>query len=94
MLKRLIQFLKNAGAKRESDTKRNGFMSYAAETHAIGHGLYHGLTSKSPTATELPDNKDVQAEPHYFKGAYVVGTLLQVVILLLVGNQLGLAGLL
>jgi len=70
----------DAGAKTESDSGRDGFMSYAAETHAIGHGLYEGLTSRRLSPATLPDNKDVQAEPQYYKGAYVLGTLLQVAI--------------
>lgn len=65
-----------------------GLLSYAAEHHAAQHGLYDGLRSKRPLPGELPDNEDVQAEPHYYKGAYLVGTVAH---LLLVG-AVGLGG--
>lgn len=77
MIKKIIKFIKSAGAVRESDSDRDGFMSYKSESHAIGHGLYDGLTTRRPYPKELPDNVDVQREPHYFKGAFVLGTLLQ-----------------
>jgi len=38
----------------------------------------------------MPTNADVQKEPHYYKGAYVVGTLLQMITAgLLAGKGLG-----
>lgn len=79
MLDRLRQFVRNAGTLGEENTDRDGFLSHSAETHAVGHGLFHGLTSRPWRArpATIPDNQDVQAEIHYFKGAYVVGTVLQ-----------------
>jgi hypothetical protein len=64
-------------APAEDDSERNGFLSYAAEWHAFSHGVFDGMRSPSPRPGELPDNPDVEAEPHYYKGAYVIGTLLQ-----------------
>ncbi|AGM11198.1 hypothetical protein M197_gp33 [Haloarcula hispanica tailed virus 2] len=66
---------------RESDTERDGFLSYAAEWHALTHGIYAGLRSRRPAPGPLPDNPDVEAEPHYYKGGYIIGTLLQVLVL-------------
>jgi len=64
----------------ESDTKRDGFLSYAAEWHAAAHGFYDGMRTWKARPDGLPDNADVQAEPHYYKGAYVAGTVLQAII--------------
>lgn len=38
----LINLVRTAGAYRESDTERDGFLSYAAETHSVGYGLAVG----------------------------------------------------
>lgn len=73
-------------APTEDGTERDGFASYAAEVHAIGHGLYDGMRYVRARPGELPDNSDVQAEPHYYKGAYVVGTLLQFALLVAVSK--------
>ena len=64
----------------EDDTKRDGVLSYSAEWHAAAHGAYDGMRSWKARPGELPDNPDVQAEPHYYKGAYVIGTVLQALI--------------
>ena len=79
-------------APRESDSDRDGFLSYSAEWHAFAIGWYDGMRTLKARPGELPDNKDVQAEPHYYKGAYVLGTLMQLLIVVLLGN--GLVGLL
>jgi hypothetical protein len=73
-------YIEDAGASTEQESERNGFASYAAEVHAIGHGLYDGMRDWRARPGDPPDNEDVQAEPHYYKGAYVVGTLLQALI--------------
>lgn len=74
---RLVQWVKDAGTKGESNTDGDGFLSHSAEVHAVGHGLYNGMKSWRARPKGLPDNPDVLAEPHYYKGAYVAGTLLQ-----------------
>lgn len=61
----------------ESDTARDGFLSYAAEWHAFTHGVYNGMKSWRARPKEIPENRDVQKEPHYYKGGYVLGTILQ-----------------
>jgi len=73
----------DGGATKESDTDRDGFLSYSAEIHALGLGLYDGMKTAKVKPTDMRDNPDVQKEPHYYAGAYVVGTILQ--FLLLVG---------
>ena len=39
-----VRLIKQAGAPSESATERDGFLSYAAETHAAGAGLGVGFT--------------------------------------------------
>jgi len=73
----------------EDGTERDGVLSYSAEWHALAHGAFDGMRTWRVRPTKLPDNPDVQAEPHYYKGAYVLGTLLQAV-LVLAGAALGL----
>jgi len=73
-------------APSEDDSDRDGFLSYAAEWHSLSHGLYDGLRS----IKTMPTNADVQKEPHYYKGAYVIGTLLQLLVgAFLAGTGLG-----
>lgn len=64
-------------APTEDDSDRDGLLSYSAEWHALSIGAYDGMKNWRLRPGELPDNDDVQKEPHYYKGAYVVGTLLQ-----------------
>lgn len=65
----------------ESETDRDGFLSYAAEWHAFTHGLFDSFRSVKPKAPSLPENEDVRAEPHYYKGGWLIGTLLHLVLL-------------
>lgn len=65
-------------AANESDDPYDGAFSYAAEGHAFTHGVYDGMKNWRVRPKQLPDNDDVQKEPHYYKGGYVIGTLLQV----------------
>lgn len=63
----------------EDATDRDGAFSYAAEYHAFTHGFYDAWKTSPRTlrAPELPDVVDVQREPHYYKGAFVLGSLTQ-----------------
>lgn len=74
----------------ESDTERDGFLSYSAEAHALSLGIYDGMKTWRVRPTELPDNDDVQKEPHYYTAGYVLGTLLQLAIVVGVGDAAGL----
>lgn len=73
-------------APREGDTDRDGLLSYSAEWHALAHGVYNGLSDSLRSVRPLPDNPDVEKEPHYYKGGYVIGTLLQVLLLVVAGG--------
>lgn len=73
----------------ESDTERDGFLSYAAEWHAFSLGFYDGMKSWRARPSDLPDNPDAEAEPHYYKGAYVLGTLVQLLVVVVTGSALG-----
>jgi len=42
LLARILAFLKAAGAATESDTERDGFLSYHAESHSLALGLSGG----------------------------------------------------
>lgn len=42
MIRRLLRYVRQAGAKEESDTERDGFLSHKAETHAAGVGVGAG----------------------------------------------------
>lgn len=70
----------------EDSTDRDGVLSYAAEWHAFTHGVYNSLARKRPhPPKELPDDPDIQAEPHYYKGGWIIGTLLHAVLVLALG---------
>jgi hypothetical protein len=73
----------------ESGTERDGFLSYSVEWHAFAHGVYAGLRKKRPKPKGLPENEDVQREPAYYKGGFVLGTLLQAA-LVIAGAAFGL----
>lgn len=60
-------------APTESDSERDGFLSYAGEWHAFTIGMYSGVTSVRGFRDTPPDNPDVEEEPHYYKGGYLVG---------------------
>jgi len=72
----------------EDGTERDGFLSYAAEWHALAHGVFNGMRSWKARPGALPDNEDVQKEPHYYKGGYVIGTLVQAAVVIGTGNVL------
>lgn len=65
----------------EDDGERDGFLSTRAEWHAFVIGLYRGLTRPDPRvddyAAVAERYDDAGAEPWYYKGGYVLGTLAQ-----------------
>lgn len=65
---------------KESGSDYDGVFSYAAEWHAFSHGVYDGLTTRPRrwSKHEKPDNKDVEKEPHYYKGGFVIGSVIQI----------------
>lgn len=74
-------------APSEDETEYDGFLSYAAEWHAFTHGVYKGVTTMPYRAPPEPDNPDVNKEPHYYRGGYVLGTLLQLGIIVFFGVE-------
>jgi hypothetical protein len=75
-------------AEEESDSERNGFLSYAAEWHSLSLGTFDGMKTWRVRPKEYPDVDDVQAEKWYYAGGYVLGTLLQLVVVVVTGNAL------
>lgn len=53
LMKRLVRFIERAGAEGEDDFEGNGFLSYHAETHAIGMGVAAGWWYGAEGTTEL-----------------------------------------
>jgi len=68
--------------------KLSEFLNTYAEIHAFVLGIYCGLTEWKGLDSETLNNPDVQKEPHYTRGGYIVGTLLRVAIILLIGREL------
>ena len=67
--------------KDESDSSYDGPLSTYKEWHAFTHGVYYGLTSKALVTPPEPKNEDVKKEPHYYRGGYIIGTLLQLLLI-------------
>lgn len=67
--------------KTEDGSDYDGPLSTHPEWHALSHGVYKGITTKPWQTPPEPDNEDVEAESHYYRGGYVIGTLVQVAIL-------------
>ena len=63
----------------------NEFCNTIPEVHSLIHGIYAGLTEWK--GTEIPNNPDVQEEPHYFKGGYILGTLMRWVAIVAIGKE-------
>lgn len=62
------------------------FCDTVPEVHAFVHGIYAGITEWR--GTDLPDNVDIRAEPHYFKGGYILGTLARWGAIIVIGNAM------
>lgn len=72
----------------EDDSDYDGVFSYAAEHHAFSIGFYEGLKDFKDwngLPDEMLDNPDVEKEPHYARGGYVIGSLVRVALYLTVG---------
>jgi len=65
----------------------DGFLSTRAEIHSLALGIYDGMKTWRVRPEEMRDNEDVEAEPHYYSGGYVVGTLLQLLVVVVTGSQ-------
>lgn len=62
----------------------NTFCDTVPELHSFVHGVYAGITEWK--GTDLPDNVDVQKEPHYFKGGYILGTVARWIAIIAIGH--------
>jgi len=65
------------------------FLSTTTEWHSLALGVYDGMKTWRVRPKEMRDNKDVENEPHYYAGGYVVGTLLQLLIVIVTGKAAG-----
>lgn len=79
-----VDMARDAGAASESDTERDGAFSYKSESHSFGNGVYVGLTTHPLQTPPVPEEgttarEDYDAERHYWRAGYIVGTLLQLV---------------
>lgn len=43
MIDEIVEWVREAGRSREKDSDRDGFLSYAHESHAVGYGLGLGF---------------------------------------------------
>jgi hypothetical protein len=68
---------------------RTGFLSTRAEIHSLALGTFDGMKTWRVRPKAMRDNDDVEAEPHYYAGGYVVGTGLQLLVCIVVGQQTG-----
>lgn len=59
-------------------------LSDTTEWHAFTWGVYRGVTTRPRKTPPIPDNSDVGDEPHYYRGGYIVGSVLQVIFLFVV----------
>lgn len=78
-----FSYLWEGGATEESDTKRDGFLSYSAEWHAAVSGFRKGLMGMKPTP-EQPDSKE---EKRYFNWFHTFGRLVSVAIAAVAGGS-------
>ena len=53
MLEEALRWVKSAGAVSESDSDRDGFLSYHAESHAAGMGIAAGWFATATGETQL-----------------------------------------
>lgn len=86
MSKKVLQFIREAGAASEEDTERDGFLSHDGETHGLVVGFYHGFIDFRDWRG-LPDDIDGKNIENnwYTKGGYVAGAIVRVSIYLLLG---------
>lgn len=88
MIREIIQRVREAGAKEESDTERDGAFSWSGETHGFAVGLYYGFIDFRDWGG-LPDGyaegKNIE-KGWYPKGGYVLGAVLRVACYLTLGG--------
>lgn len=58
------------------------FMSTHAEVHSFVIGMAYGLSPVKGFDNIPMDNEDVKKEPHYFYGGYVLGEILEKILII------------
>jgi hypothetical protein len=90
MLDRILQFIKEAGAYKESDTDRDGLLSHSGETHGLVVGLYYGFVDFRDWGG-LPEDyakgKNIE-RGWYPKAGYIIGAIVRVGLYLALGGAL------
>lgn len=90
MLNRLLAFIKSAGAYREEDSERDGFLSYSGETHGLAVGFYYGFVDFrdwNGLPEDYAEGKNIETG-WYPKAGYVAGAVLRVCLYLAVGGAI------
>jgi hypothetical protein len=72
----------------EDANEYDGFLSYSSEWHSLSLGVFDGMKTWRIKPKKMRDNRDVEAEPHYYSGGYVIGTLIQLIIVVVTGSAL------
>lgn len=85
MIDEIVTFIQQATAYHESDTSRDGFLSYKSETHAFVFGMYDGIRTLPFQTVPIRDHPEVQKEKPYYVGGFVVSTVLQILTILFLG---------
>lgn len=76
-----FKYLWEGNATEESDTERDGFLSYSGEWHSFTSGLRKGLYGMKPT----PETPDAKKEARYFHYGHMVGRGLSMLIAVVAG---------
>lgn len=88
MIQRILDFIRSAGAPTESDSERDGFLSYSGETHGLAVGFYYGFIDFRDWGG-LPegyaDGKNIE-KGWYPKAGYGLGAVTRVLCYLALGG--------
>jgi hypothetical protein len=77
ILDAVVTRVRQAAAPTERSTRRNGVLSYKKETHAFVTGLYAGVRYLRFPGPSIA-TPSTRAEPSYYFGGYVAGSIVQV----------------
>lgn len=78
-----FKYLWTGGATEESDTERDGVMSYSGEWHAFASGVRKGFTGLKPK----PTSPDAKKEKRYFHYGHMFGRLLSMAVAAVIGSN-------
>lgn len=83
MLDKLRSLMSGADAPTESDSERDGFLSYSVEFHALAIGMYAGFLDFKDwdgLDQKARENPSVRQEMAYAHGGYVIGAVVRTLI--------------